>query len=269
MHSTFRRTVRGDAFLLGTWVSTSDPALVEAIGTSGLDFVIIDTEHGPYSPEGLQNALIAMAATTTAALVRVGSLEAIELMRPLDLGADGIVIPRIRNAQEVEHVVRWARYPPVGVRGYGPRRAGQYTRNDKAYVAGTEDRITLVPMIETAEAVENLEEIAAVDGIDGLLVGRNDLSASIGLAGQPTHPQVLAIVDRVVELCRARGLAAGIAAASTHEDVRHWEDRGMRLVAAGLDYEWVRLAADELASYPRAGASPAPSAHERAYSTKG
>jgi 4-hydroxy-2-oxoheptanedioate aldolase len=256
MRTDFRERLHSGEFLLGTWVTTSDPALIEAIGGAGLDFVIIDTEHSPYSPESLQMTLMALAASPTAALVRVGSLEAIELMRPLDLGADGIVIPRVRTAEEVEHIVRWTRYPPVGLRGFGPRRAGDYTRSERPYVDSTERRVTVVPMIETAEAVENLDAIAAVEGIDGLLVGRNDLSGSIGLEWQPSHPTVLGIVDRVVEVCRERGIASGIASGFAHEDVQGWEDRGLRLVAAGLDYEWMRHGADDLASYKRREATP-------------
>ncbi|MDR0489221.1 MAG: hypothetical protein LBG99_07505 [Propionibacteriaceae bacterium] len=251
MNRKFRNKVRSREFLLGTWATTSDPAMMEAMGQSDLEFIIIDAEHGPYSPETLQTCLMALTPYPVGVFVRVGSLEPIDLMRPLDMGADGIIIPRVNSAEEVEHIVRWTRYPPIGVRGYGPRRAASYCRFEKEYVAASEDHIAIVPMVETAGAAKELEKMAAVPGIDGLLVGRNDLSGSIGLEWQPTHPTVMGIVERVVKACADNGIASGIASGYTHENVRVWDEMGLTMVAAGLDYEWMKIAADDLASYER------------------
>lgn len=235
MTAEFRTSLRSGGFLLGSWVTSSDPAITEAMAAAGLDYLTIDTEHSPLSADLVQTLAMAAKGSGTAVLVRVGGIEPIRLMQPLDAGADGIVVPRIASAAQVRAVVEATRYPPAGLRGYGPRRAGGYTRGDAAYVESSERRIAIIAQVETRGAVDQLAEIAAVPGLDGLLVGRNDLSAALGVAGQPDHPVVREVVDQVIEVCRSTGTAAGIASSAAAAEIQQWREAGMTFVTAGLD----------------------------------
>jgi 2-keto-3-deoxy-L-rhamnonate aldolase RhmA len=252
----FRRELLSGRFLLGSWVSSSDPAITEAMTESGLSYVIIDAEHSPLGPDTVQMLMMAAKGSGTAVLVRVGGTDPIRLMQPLDAGADGIVVPRISSAREVRKVVESARYPPTGLRGYGPRRAGGYTRSEESYVETAERRVTVIVQIETKGAVAELPEIARVQGLDGLLVGRNDLAGALGVPGQPGHPMVTDVVLQVIEVCRDTGVAAGIACAPAAAEIQNWRDAGMNFVAAGMDIAFLVHAVDALVDDVRRTAGP-------------
>ena len=231
----FGRRLRERGFQLGATVSSTDVAVAEAMAASDLDFIMLDTEHSPLGPEAVQTLVMAAQGAGTPVLVRVGGLEPIRLMQPLDVGAAGVIVPRVRNADEVRWVVEQTRYPPVGLRGFGPRRAGGYGRTTAEYVAGSPDNVGVVVQIETSEAVANLAEIASVPGLDGLLVGPNDLSAALGVPGQTDSAPVRDVMRRVVEVCRDRGLAAGTATMPATGEVQRVQRFGWTFVVAGVD----------------------------------
>ena len=231
----FGRRLRNREFQLGATVSSTDVAVAEAMAASDLDFIMLDTEHSPISPETVQTLVMAIHGAGTPVLVRVGGLEPIRLMHPLDVGAAGVIVPRVRNADEVRWVVEQTRYPPVGLRGFGPRRAGGYGRTTAEYVAGSSDNVGVVVQIETAEAVANLAEIVSVPGLDGLLVGPNDLSAALGVPGQTGSRPVRDVMRRVVDVCRDAGLAAGTATMPATGEVRRVQSFGWTFVVAGVD----------------------------------
>ncbi|MGF1616296.1 MAG: HpcH/HpaI aldolase/citrate lyase family protein [Acidimicrobiia bacterium] len=252
MNGRFRENLQEAPFLLGSWVGSSDPGVMEAMAGSELDFIVIDSEHGPLGPDTVQLLTMAAARFPTAVLVRVGGTETIRLMQPLDAGADGIIVPRIQSAGEVESVVEATRYPPDGLRGYGPRRAGGYGRDEAEYVTTADKRVAVIVQIETAGAIDDLEAIARVPGLDGLLVGRNDLSASMGLARQPNHPEVHEVIDRVVQVCADAGIAAGIAGPADPEEALRWRDLGMRFFSAGGDIGFLVQSLDRFVADVRA-----------------
>ena len=260
----FGRRLRNREFQLGATVSSTDVAVAEAMAGSALDFIMLDTEHSPIGPEMVQTLVMAAHGAGTPVLVRVGGLEPIRLMQPLDVGAAGVIVPRVRNADEVRWVVEHTRYPPVGLRGFGPRRAGGYGRTTAEYVAGSSDNVGVVVQIETADAVANLAEIASVPGLDGLLVGPNDLSAALGVPGQTDGALVRDVMRQVVEVCQDAGLAAGTATMPATGEVQRVQRFGWTFVVAGVDLFYMVDALDSfLADVTEAFAESEPDPESR------
>ena len=164
-------------------------------------------------------------------------------MQALDLGAAGVVVPQIRTADDVRRAVDWCRYPPVGMRGVAPRRASEYGRHTSDYLATANATVTCCIQIETAEALTDVEKLLAVPGIDALLIGPNDLAASIGRLGQPGDPKVEAAIGRVLECARAAGVPAGVWTASP-QSARTRRDQGFAFATVGTDYGFMLAAAE-------------------------
>ena len=184
-YAGFRHRLRTAEMVLGTWTGTSDPMIVEAMASSTAEFLVIDGEHGALGRQGILTSLIAARAGGARTLVRLGGDDPVHMMAALDSGADGIIVPRVRSAAEVVRAVDQCRYPPQGSRGFGPRQAGGYHRHEERYLEEANRSVTLLVQIETAEAYADLDEILDVEGLDGVLVGRNDLALSMGLSSRP------------------------------------------------------------------------------------
>jgi len=187
-----------------------EPAIGSILGWSGLDYVMLDAEHGPYTLASLRACAEAIHATPAAVVVRTASQDAVEIQQLLDLGADGVLVPRIGSAEEAAAVVRAARYPPEGRRGVGGAvRATRYGLDALSYLGGANTSVAALAIIETRCGVANAAEIAAVPGLDGILVGPTDLSADLGVPGVLDHPPVLAAFDTVLDCALAAGLKVG------------------------------------------------------------
>ncbi|MGF1617793.1 MAG: HpcH/HpaI aldolase/citrate lyase family protein [Acidimicrobiia bacterium] len=240
----FATRLREGGFLLGSTVSTTDPSLVECMARSKLDFLMIDTEHSPLGPETVQMLVIAASGSGMPSVVRVGSTIPHALMQPLDVGAAGIVVPRIKSHVEVQAVIEATRYPPLGLRGFGPRRAAGYGRDTRLYVDEARERVAVIVQIETYEAVEDLEAIAGVAGLDALLVGPNDLAAAMGVPGEPEHEMVIEVVSKMKVACDKAGVAAGIAVAPNPKIVQYHIDSGLDFVISGGDVAFLTESVD-------------------------
>src|SRR5438046_7578316 len=192
----FHDRIGDGRFPLGSWLTFTEPASAEVMAGTGFDFFIVDGEHAPVGSAELLSVLIATRASGIPLLARVGANEPIRIMNALDLGASGVVIPQIRTADDVKRAVDWCRYPPVGMRGVAPRRASEYGRHTSDYLATANATVTCCIQIETAAALTVVAQLRAVTGIDALLIGPNDLAASIGRLGQPGHPKVQAATGR-------------------------------------------------------------------------
>lgn len=247
-----RARLRSDDFLLGTWLTILDPVVPELLAGSGFDLLIADGEHGPVATPDLVAMLIATRAAGVPVLYRVAANEPVRIMHALDSGASGVVIPQVRTVADVERAVAWCRYPPVGLRGVAPRRASGYGRATAAYLAGAGELVTCCVQVETAEALRDLDAILAVPGIDTILVGPNDLAASIGHTGDLGHPDVETAIARVVERARAHGIPAGIWTASPAE-ARRRQAQGYRWATVGADYGFMLSAADAAVREVRGG----------------
>ena len=225
------------------WTLLADPGGLEILGTSGFDAVVVDLQHGSATLDVLPHLARAIDATPTVAFVRTARNEPAELMRVLDLGIPGVVCPMVSAREEAEAFVGACRYPPAGIRSYGPIRGTR--RNVPDDVAAANDDVSLLAMIETAEALDDVERIAATPGLDGLFVGPTDLGLSLGLArpGDLTDPELLEHVETVERAAAAAGLVAGIHAPDPSR-AAEMAARGFRLVSCAVDTDLLRGGAE-------------------------
>jgi 2-keto-3-deoxy-L-rhamnonate aldolase RhmA len=218
----------------GVWLHIGDPTVAEIVGLQNPDWVMIDAEHAALDLQTLQGLFIALSGSHAVPLVRVPSDDPVYIKRVLDMGAAGILVPQILNAEETRRVVAACKYPPAGIRGAGPRRAGLYGTREAAYLATANDETIVLVMIESIEAVRRINEIIAVPGLDGLVVGPLDLSASLNLLNQVTHPLVVEAMRTVAARARAAGMPFGSGRASGDpEDIAWWLSLGAQIVAIG------------------------------------
>lgn len=250
----FKRALQAGQSQIGLWSTLPSPYVSELIAGSGFDWLLLDTEHTPTDVPQMVQQLQGVAA----AQVRAGCLPAQAVVRPawndkvlikryLDIGAQTLLLPFVQNAQEAQAAVDAVRYAPQGIRGMGgSMRASNFGR-DETYVAKAADEICLLVQVETREALDNLEAIASVDGVDGVFIGPADLSASLGYAGRSMHPDMLATIDAAITRIRACGKAPGILAV-TPERAQQCLERGALFVAVGMDMMLLRTGADALAA---------------------
>ena len=229
---------------LGTGISFTDSTITEALCPL-LDFAWIDMEHNAFSLETVQAHIMATKGSDTTALVRVPTNDASLIKTVLDIGADGVIVPMVRTVDDVRRAVAACRYPPQGMRGFGPRRPIDYGRSaDAGYSQRANDSIIAIVQIEQIEAVNNLDEILAVPGLNAVVIGGNDLSGSMGLMGQPHHPEVVAAVETVIAKARQAGVFVGIGLADDPERMVEWLDKGMQWLQVGVDW-WLLMRAAE------------------------
>ena len=212
--NTAKRKLQAGLPILGASVSAASPLVAETMGHLGYDWVLLDLQHGENNLGNIGALLTAVSATPTSPWVRVVSNDGPLIQRVLDLGAYGVVVPMINNAREAEAAVRAMRYPPKGDRSWGPIRGALYGGPD--YFAEAERELMLVVMIETADGIKNADEILAVDGVDGCLIGTNDFSLSFGLSPRPVpdaspmDPRVEEAAQRVLEAAKRHGKGPGL-----------------------------------------------------------
>ncbi|MCK5670275.1 hypothetical protein KAI10_02735 [Candidatus Bathyarchaeota archaeon] len=194
--------------VVGCFVGLGHPDVTEAISRMGFDWVLIDGEHAPLSLETMQVMLQAMNGTDCTPIVRPAWNDPVLIKRILDIGAHGILVPWVNTREEAEAAVRACKYPPVGSRGFGPRRAAL---NDPDYKATANDEIMVTVQVETQEAVDNIEEILSVDGIDACFIGPWDLSSNMLGRVPPEfdNPVYSGAIDRVIEIAKKVGKPAG------------------------------------------------------------
>jgi len=239
----FRERLRSNDFLVGTWLTLLDPTVPELLAGSGFDLLVADGEHGPVATSDLVQMLIATRAAGVPILYRVAANEPVRIMHALDAGASGVVIPQVRTVADVERAVAWCRYPPAGLRGIAPRRPSDFGRQAAEYMAGANDAVTCCVQIETREALEALDAILEVPGLDTILVGPNDLAASLGHTNRITEPEVEAAIAHIIERATAHGIPAGAWTQST-TIARRRREQGFRWITISADYGFIVVAAD-------------------------
>ena len=228
---------------IGSWVMLRDPAAVEILVEAGFDWLCIDAEHAPYSPESLQHSLIALRGSETAGIVRVADNAESYIKIALDLGADGVMVPMICSAADVEQAVAAAKYPPLGRRGYGPLRASGYLRRIEQYLGSANEGTLLIGQIEHIDAVRNIGQILDAKGLDAVYVGPGDLSQSMGYQGQLNHPEVIEAAEQVFAAAREASVPCGTLT-STTEELAFWQQRGGTLMTIGGDLWFLRDGVD-------------------------
>jgi 2-dehydro-3-deoxyglucarate aldolase len=244
MKESFRTCLlRGD-LLIGTLVSLPAPEVAEILAEAGFDWLFIDMEHSQLDPPAAQVILQAVDQRINCVL-RVALNDEIWIKKALDTGASGVMIPQVNSAEDARQAVRFCKYPPQGGRSVGLWRAQGYGVRLAQYLAEANRQTAVIVQVEHIQAVNNLEAILAVEGIDAVLVGPYDLSASMDHMGQVEHPDVQAAIQRVRQACQSQGMPLGIFA-TTAERARAYIQEGYRLVAVGGDTLMLNNAARNL-----------------------
>lgn len=219
---------------VGTWISSASPIIAEAIGCAGFDWGLVDMEHAPLDVMGVVHVLQALSSTKMLPVVRVPWNDAVMVKRVLDAGATTLMFPFVQSADEARRAVAAARYPPQGVRGMaGMSRATRFGTTAN-YWKTANQQIGVIVQVETPQAVDALEAIADVEGVDALFIGPADLSAAMGHLGGLTHPEVIEVMARAVQRCKALGKAIGTLG-STPEAVAQYRAIGFDYVAVSSD----------------------------------
>jgi 4-hydroxy-2-oxoheptanedioate aldolase len=248
----FKRAIREGHQQIGLWCSLPGGYAAELLAGSGFDWLLLDTEHSPGDPLTVLEQLQAVEPYDVSPIVRPAANDTVLIKRFLDLGAQTLLVPYVQSAEEARAAVAAMRYPPEGVRGVaGTTRATRFGRVE-GYAKRAAEELCLLVQVETQAALNALEDIAAVDGVDGVFVGPGDLAASLGHAGQLMHPTVVAAVEDAIKRIRACGKPAGILTPDNAFAARCIE-LGTVFTAVGSDLGVLARGTEKLAAQFKAG----------------
>ena len=241
----FKRAIAAGQQQLGLWSSLSSNYSVEVIAGSGYDWILLDTEHSPNDLESVLSQLQAAAPYPTHPIVRVAWNDMVLIKRYLDAGAQSLLIPYVQNADEARAAVAATRYPPVGVRGVaGTTRASRFGRI-KDYAKQAQNELCVLVQVETRQALDNIEAICAVEGVDGVFIGPADLHASLGYTGETGNPAVVPLIEDAIRRIRKAGKAPGVLT-SVEAEVRRYIAAGCLFTAVGSDVGLLARGSEQL-----------------------
>jgi 4-hydroxy-2-oxoheptanedioate aldolase len=245
--NAFKRALKAGKRQIGLWSSLASNYSVEVIAGAGFDWLLLDCEHSPNDLESLLTQLQAAAPYPAHPVVRVPWNDMVTIKRVLDIGAQSLLVPYVSTPEEARSAVSFTRYPPAGARGVaGTTRATRFGRV-KDYARRAHEELCVLVQVETQAALDNIEPICAVEGIDGVFIGPADLHASLGHAGEIAHPQVKPRIDEAIRRIRKWGKAPGILTPN-EADARHWLECGALFVAVGADVGILARGAEALAA---------------------
>lgn len=244
--NNFKRALAQGQLQIGLWCSLCSNITAEVVSDSGFDWLLLDTEHAPNEVPDLLQQLQAVARGSATPIVRPAWNDIVLIKRVLDIGAPSLLIPYVQTAEEARRAVAATRYPPEGARGVtASGRAARYGRVTD-YLKKAHIELCLLVQVETRSALDSLEDIASVDGIDGVFIGPSDLAASLGHVGNPQHPEVQAALEDAVRRLVAIGKPAGILTPN-EDEARRYIGWGYLFVAVGSDLGLLTRGADMLA----------------------
>ncbi len=245
--NTFKQAIREGRPQIGLWSQLMHPLVADMLKESGFDWIVLDMEHGQNEIQDVLVQQMALAGGTAEAVVRPPWNDQVILKRILDTGAQTVLIPMIDDAAAAAAAVAACRYPPQGIRGVASgMRANRFGRI-KGYHAQANEQICVLLQVETRKGLENIDAIAATDGVDGVFIGPTDLSTGLGHLANPAHPEVQDAIKMAVERCKAAGKPAGILTADNEAAARYL-DWGYTFVAVGGDTGILANGADALAA---------------------
>lgn len=234
MNPSFRNRLRNHDALLGTMITIPSPEVAEIFAEAGFDWFFVDLEHTTMEPGDAQT-ILQVVAGRVACILRVPLNDEIWIKKALDTGAAGVMVPQVNTPEDARRAVRYCKYPPQGTRSVGIARAQGYGGSRfLEYLAHANQDTTVVVQIEHIQAVENIEQILTVEGIDGVFVGPYDLSASMNRMGQVEHPEVQAALARVRQACLERQMPFGVFTVNPERGKQYFAE-GYTLVAVGGD----------------------------------
>ncbi len=237
---------------IGSFLGLGSPNVAELMAHAGFDWLVIETEHNGLDSAEIEHMLMAIDGTDVVPIVRVPSSDRVYIQRALDMGAMGVVIPMVKSADEARAIVSATRYPPLGTRSWGPLRGDRYTFDTSDYFERSNDNMLVALIIETKEAVNDLEAIATVPGVDVVFLGPWDMALALGLDPRELPlPEVDAVLEKALEVGRKTGVAVG-AGASTPKGLKEIQAQGVTLLNYGPDYYILAQSAREgLAAFNR------------------
>ena len=243
--NTFKSALAAGDLQIGLWASSCSNIIVEVLAGSHPDWILLDTEHSANELPNLVSQMQAINGSTASAIVRPAWNDKVLIKRILDAGAQSLLIPFVQNAAEAEAAVAATHYPQGGIRGVaGSTRASDYGRN-KTYLHTASDEIAVIVQIETGEALQEIEAIASVSGVDGVFIGPSDLSASLGHIGNAEHKDVQVAIKTAIEKLQSVGKPAGILAFNP-DHAKRYIDWGFQFVAVGSDLGMLVKGSDTL-----------------------
>jgi len=247
-----KETLRGGGTAVGCFVSIPSPEVVEICALAGFDFLLMDAEHGPISPESCYPMLLAAEANGVPAIARIGQQDRQVILKFLDIGISGVMVPQVNSAQAAEEAVAAMKYQPRGLRGVAGGRSFAWGFGDspKDLVPRLNERMLTIVQFEHVAAMDELDAILATPDLDVLFVGPNDLAQSMGFPGEPNHPEVQALIDRVIAATQGGSVTLGTVAADA-EGVNRQLERGFRMIGANAATLLARAAGDLLANVRR------------------
>ena len=240
MKNTLKEKLQNGMKPIGTFFELGSPSVIEALGRTGLDFVILDNEHGPFEAESSRDFARAAELVGLTAIARVREVSRPAILKLLDVGVQGVIVPDVHTVEEVQKLIDYTKYYPIGKRGFCPTRKDGWGFDEMAQqsvlgqMAYWNREILLIPQCETVGALEHIEEIVSMEGVDGIFIGPFDLSISMGIPGQFDHPDFVAALERVQKACRDAGKFCMIFAGAPAAVAERF-NQGFDSVAYGLD----------------------------------
>lgn len=231
---SFRDCCKTRSPLIGTFSAIPHPVAVEVVATAGLDFICIDWEHSQISRERIEDLIRACDVHAVPAMVRVPGHAPEAIAAVLDAGASGVLVPRVSTAYQAQAAVQATRYPPAGTRGVGPGRAAAYGYRIPDYLVTANDAIALAIQVETAEGLANIEEIAAVEGVDVIFIGPGDLSVSLDAMGQDGREKLVAAIENITKIAISADKTVGIFRPDAG-DIAAWFGKGISFYLLASD----------------------------------
>ena len=224
---------------LGTFYELGGSGIIESLARTGLDYIIIDCEHSYFNDESVAEYIIAAENGDLLPYVRVGDIRRPNILRMVDMGARALIIPHIHTPEEVKEIVSYAKFAPVGNRGFSPTRISrwgseEWFKDTRSYMDECNKRCKIIPQCETLEALDNIEEIAAIEGVDGIFVGPCDLSIEMGIPLEFDNPKLIKEIERILKACKDNGKESVIFAGDV-ATAAMWAKKGFDSVACTLD----------------------------------
>ncbi len=234
--NVLKRKLKAGEPVVGVFNDVHSPSVVEVLGLLGMDFAIMDAEHSTLMPDVAENLYRAAELRGLSTVTRIGENSTQVIQKFIDAGSQGVLIPMVNTVEQARSVVDAVKYPPIGKRGLAGPRAADYGLGEPTadYVRRANEETLIALQIETTEAVDNFEDIAALEHVDVLFFGPSDLSSSLGYPGQTRHPEVLELIERLTERTHAMGKSSGTITRDV-ADYAYWRERGVQWMASGTN----------------------------------
>ena len=241
-NKAFTQRLRNGDLLIGTLISLNSPEIAEILSHIDYDWLFIDAEHGAFNPQQTQSML--QAAGEAPCVIRVPAGDDVWIKKALDIGAAGIIVPQVHTAEQAEQIINQCKYSPVGNRGVGIGRAHTYGIDFENTIKNANDETAVILQAESRAAIDNIEDIVKVPGLDAILIGPYDLSASLGRIGEVDHPEVQDAINRIADVCKAANIKLGYFGINASA-VKPAMENGFTLITVGVDTLFIIKAATE------------------------